>query len=153
MNEGLNRMVEVENFDLLEEYVPFWHIVFHGIVLNNPYAGTVNAIVHRNPDSLLRLIELGGRPVIYYYSKFVSDGSDWMGDIDFRMDTKEEFEAGVKNVKKTTDIYKDLSYLQFEFMEKHEKIDDNVYKTTYSDNSEIIVDYNQKTYSFKKGEQ
>ncbi len=153
MNEGLNRMVEVENFDLLEEYVPFWHIVFHGIVLNNPYAGTVNAVVHRNPDSLLRLIELGGRPVIYYYSKFVSDGSDWMGDIDFRINTKEEFKAGIKNAKKTTDIYKELSYLQFEFMEQHEKIDDNVYKTTYSDGSEITVDYNKKTYSLKKGDQ
>ncbi len=152
MNKGLERMVEKEKSILFEEYVPFWHIVFHGIVLNNPYAGTVNAVVHRNPDALLRLIELGGRPVVYYYSKFVTDGTDWMGDIDFRVSTKEEFEAGVENAKKTADIYRELSYLQYEFMDKHEKIGDNIYRTVYSDGSEITVDYNKKTYSLKKGE-
>lgn len=149
MNNGLNRMVEEE--DLFTEYVPFWHIVFHGIVLNNPYAGTVNAEVNRNPDALLRLIELGGRPVIYYYSKFVTDGSDWMGDMDFRVDTKEDIDNGIQAAVKTAKLYDKMSYLQYEFMESHEKTGDNCYRTTYSDGSEVTVDYNNKTFTLKRG--
>lgn len=148
-NVGLNR--KTTDLDLFSEYVPFWQIVFHGIVLSNPYAGTVNALLNRNPDALLRMIELGGRPVIYYYSKFVSDGKDWMGDVDFRMDTDENMKSGTAAARKLEDIYKELSYLQYEFMDKHEKIGDNCYRAVYSDGSEVTVDYNNKTYSLKKG--
>ena len=150
MDNGLDR--KVEKSDLFSEYVPFWHIVFHGIVLSNPYAGTVNAAINRNPDALLRLIEFGGRPVIYYYSKFVSDGTDWMGDIDFRMDTEEDIKSGTESALNTVNIYNEMSYLQYEFMDKHEKIGENRYRTTYSDGSEVTVDYNKKTFSIKKVE-
>ena len=149
MDNGLDR--KVEKTDLFSEYVPFWHIVFHGIVLSNPYAGTVNAALNRNQDAMLRLIELGGRPVIYYYSKFVSDGTDWMGDMDFRTDTSEDVKSGTEAALKTVNIYNEMNYLQYEFMDKHEKIGDNCYRTVYSDGSEVTVDYNNKTYSLKKG--
>ena len=151
MNNGLNRMVNEEKFDLFSEYVPFWHIVFHGIIISNPYGGTVNAVLNRNEDALLRLIELGGRPCIYYYSKFVTDGSDWMGDIDFRVDTEENIKTGIDAAVKTSKLYEEMNYLQYEFMEKHENIGDNCYRTVYSDGSEIIVDYNNKTYNLKRG--
>ncbi|MGN1092708.1 MAG: DUF5696 domain-containing protein [Monoglobaceae bacterium] len=149
MDNGLDR--KVEKTDLFSEYVPFWHIVFHGIVLSNPYAGTVNAALNRNQDAMLRLIELGGRPVIYYYSKFVSDGTDWMGDMDFRTDTSEDVKSGTEAALKTVNIYNEMNYLQYEFMDKHEKIGDNCYRTVYSDGSEVTVDYNNKTYSLRKG--
>ena len=149
MDNGLNRMVEDE--DLFTEYVPFWHIVFHGIVLNNPYAGTVNAAMNRNPDAMLRLVELGGRPAIYYYSRFVTAGSDWMGDLDYKVDTKDDMERGVQAALKTAKIYEQMNYLQYEFMESHEKIGDNCYRIVYSDGSEVTVDYNNKTYSINRG--
>lgn len=149
MNNGLKR--KEEKLELFSEYVPFWYIVFHGIILYNPYAGTVNALLNRNPDALLRLIELGGRPVIYYYSKFVSDGTDWMGDVDFRMDTEENVKSGTEAALKTVDIYNEMSYLQYEFIDKHEKIGENCYRTVYSDGSEVTVDYNKKTYNLKRG--
>lgn len=153
MNNGLCRTPnpkELDGLDIFDEYVPFWHIVFHGIVLNNPYAGTVNAVLNRNPDAVLRLVELGGRPVVYYYSKFCSDGSDWMGDLDFRLSTENEFEDSVKNVKKTEEIYKKYAYLQYEFMDVHERVGDNRFRTVYSDGTEITVDYNKKTFEIKK---
>lgn len=151
MNNGLDRNFEkTEELDIFEEYVPFWQIVFHGIILNNPFAGTVNAVSNRNPDAVLRLIELGGRPVLYYYSKFFTDGSGWMGDTDFRMDTQEDFDSSVANTKKTADLYKEFSYLQFEFMDRHEKIGENCYRIVYSDGTAITVDYNKKLYSVKK---
>ena len=48
------------------------------------------------------------------------------------------------------DIYEELSYLQYEFMEEHTCCGDGVYKVTYSDGSVITVDYNQKSYHLEK---
>ena len=36
-------------------------------------------------------------------------------------------------------------------MEKHEKLSDWVYQTTYSDETVVTVDYNTKTYTIKPG--
>jgi len=133
--------------DIIDEYIPFWQLVFHGIILSNPYAVTVNAALSGNPDLMLKLIEYGGKPVIYYYSQFVDNGTDWIGDKDFTFENKNSTAAAVKSYE----VFKELSYLQYEFMEKHEKIAENIYKVTYSDGSTITVDYNQKNYTLKKG--
>ena len=37
-------------------------------------------------------------------------------------------------------------------MDKHEKIDDNVYRVTYSDGSYITFDYNNNTYKLTKSD-
>lgn len=137
--------------DIVDEFVPLVQLVYHGIVLSNPQSATVNAALNKNPAAMLKTIEYGGRPAIYYYSKFLTNGRDWMGDKDFRMSTPEEVSESVEAAKKTYDIYNELSYLQYEFMEKHEKISNKVYRVTYSDGSEITVDYNKNTYSLKKG--
>ena len=49
------------------------------------------------------------------------------------------------------DIFEPMAYLQYEFMEKHERVADGVYAITYSDGSVVTVDYNTKTHSLKKG--
>lgn len=136
--------------DFIDEFVPLTQLVYHGIVLSNPSAGTVNAALNEDPQAMLKMIEYGGRPAIYYYSKFVSNGNDWMGGNDFRMSTDEELKESVEASKKTYDIFNELSYLQYEFMEKHEKIADKVFETTYSDGSKVTVDYNTNTYKLEK---
>lgn len=65
--------------------------------------------------------------------------------------TDEEREYSAKITKETEDVYSELSYLQYEFMEDHEKIADGVFKTTYSDGSYVIVDYNEKPYNLVRG--
>lgn len=72
--------------------IPFWQLVYHGITLSNPYTRTVNAPLSNSPDTMLKLIEYGGRPALYYYSSFVNkQGANWMGDgSDFTCDTPEE---------------------------------------------------------------
>ena len=54
--------------------------------------------------------------------------------------------------KELSDAYKEISYLQFEFMDKHEKIADNVYRVTYSDGSYITFDYNNNTFKLTKND-
>lgn len=139
-----------KEIDLIDEYIPFWEIVFHGTVLYTPSACTVNAVFNRDKAAMLKLIEYGARPTLYYYSKFKSDGTDWIGDEDFTLNTPLQTEKSVKGARDTVDFYNQYSYLQYEFIEKHEKVRENVFKTTYSDGTVITVDYNKKNYSIKR---
>lgn len=140
-----------DELDLIDEYIPFWEIVFHGTVLYTTNAVTVNAAFSKDKDAMLRLIEYGARPTIYYYSKFKSDGTDWIGDEDFTFDTPQRMEKSVIGTKQTEDFYNQYSYLQYELIEKHEKISENVFATTYSDGTVVTVDYNEKKYDIKRG--
>ncbi len=135
---------------LCDEIIPLWQLVYHGIILYNPSVETTNYIL-KDRAFELKFIEYGGRPAIYYYSKFTNRDAkgnpvDWSTFIDARCDTEEEMVKSVENVRKTYDQYKQLAYLQYEFMERHEKVSDGVYKVTYSDGTVITVDYNNETY-------
>ena len=117
-----------------------------------PNATTVNAVYGKDKSAMLRLIEYGARPTVYYYSKFKTDNTNWIGgEDDFTLDTPQETEKSVIGVKETEDFYNQYSYLQYEFIERHEKIRDNVFQVTYSDGTVITVDYNGMKYDIKKG--
>lgn len=135
---------------LADEPIPFWQMVYHGIVASNPYCRTVNAIISPEQDDILKVIEYGGKPQFYYYAKFLSDNTNWIGDGDLYCHTPENIEKSAIAVKKTMDVFTDLAYLQYEFMESHRKIADKVYQTCYADGSVVIVDYNRKTYKLCK---
>ncbi len=135
--------------EYVDESVPFWQIVYHGIVVSNPYATTVNAIAS-GKEKLLKALEYGARPVLYYYSRFVNDGKDWISDNDFTADTPQEIERTAKLAAEEYKIFEPLTYLQYEFIENHEKISDKVFKTTYSDGTSVIVNYNDLTYKVIK---
>ena len=134
-----------------EKYIPFWQLVYHGIILSNPYARTINALLSKAKEDMLKVIEYGGKPQMYYYGHFVDDGTNWLGKVDLYCHTEDERKESAIIVKDTLDIWNEMSYLQFEFMEKHEEISDGVFAVTYSDGSIVTVDYNQKTYFLKKG--
>lgn len=133
----------------VDESVPFWQIVYHGIVVSNPYATTVNAPAS-GAERILKLLEYGGRPCIYYYSKFVSDGKNWISDNDFLADTDEDIERTAHLAAEEYKLFAPLAYLQYEFIENHRKLSDNVYETVYSDGTVVTVDYNDLTYRIEK---
>ena len=133
----------------VDESVPFWQIVYHGIVVSNPHATTVNAAAS-GKEKLLKAIEYGGRPVVYYYSKFVNDGKNWISDKDFVADTPEDIKRTTELAAQEYKIFEPLTYLQYEFIEEHEKISDGVYCTTYSDGTKVTVDYNNLTFDVTK---
>ncbi len=135
--------------EYVDKAVPFWQIVYHGIVVSNPYATTVNAAA-TGMDSILKIIEYGGRPALYYYSRFVNDGKDWISNNDFTADTPEEIQHTAQLAAQEYKIFEPLTYLQYEFIENHEQIADGVFVTTYSDGTKVTVDYNQKNYSITK---
>lgn len=135
---------------MCDKNVPFWQIIYHGIVASNPYSRTVNPTSSDNPDDLLKVIEYGGKPQGYYYAQFVSDGKNWIAKGDFHCNTPEEIAYSTECMKKAYDIYGEFAYLQYEFIENHSEIEPNVFETVYSDGSKTVVDYNTKTYTLSK---
>ncbi len=101
---------------IFDRHVPFWQIVYHGIVLSNPYSATVNYTI-KDPVTRLKLIEFGGRPVFYYYSSFMAKGSNWMGDTDLICDTDRDLIESVRKIKEGWDEFQTMKHLQFEFMD------------------------------------
>lgn len=137
--------------DICDEAIPFLQMIFHGIILYNPCTETVNYCVKPEVNHL-KFIEYGGRPLAYYYSKYVGEGGcgNWMGEEDLRCDTQEQLVDSVARIKKMQEEYEKLSYLQYEFMERHEEVSPNVFEVEYSDGTVITVDYNTGTYEVRK---
>lgn len=137
------------NCPLADEEIPFWQLVYHGYILSNPSSHTINYPI-KDKAAELRTIEYGGRPLMYFYSRFVdeekSDFKNWMGETDLTLKTDQQLTHGVSALKQAYKDYEKLSYLQYAFMERHEKLREGVYRTTYSDGTAVTVDYNNNTH-------
>lgn len=137
--------------EIFDKTVPFWQIVYHGIILYNPTTECVNYPI-KDEKTHLKFIEYGGRPAAYIYSKFVeNENENWMGTDDLTCATDKELDDAVEKIGRMYDEYKDICALQYEFIENHEEISDNVFEVTYSDGSKITVDYNDLSYKIKRG--
>ena len=127
---------------LVDRMAPLTALVYNGIFASNPFTRTVNFTA---PDRFcqLKLIEFGGRPCFYYYSKFVSNGKDWMGDSDLHCGTDEELRASVARVKAGWEVYRQLNHLQFVYMDDHAEIAPGVWRTSYENGEKVLVNYNK----------
>lgn len=138
-----------DNFSpLCDEIIPFWHMVYHGVILYNISTETLNYAV-KSEKSRLKSIELGGRPLICYYANF-ANGNNWMGKEDFLCDTDDMLKESVRKAKLMADDYDMLKDERFEFITSHEKISDGIYCTTYSNGTKVLVNYNDGTYTIEK---
>ena len=136
---------------LAKTHVPIFQIVYNGIIVQNPFASTVNFTM-QDRYWQLKLLEYGGRPNFYFYSKFVSDGTDWMGKRDLACATEEELAVSVAKIKEGWDVYAGLSHLQYEFMENHERLADGVFRTTWSNGESLVVNYNDAPFAVSGAE-
>ena len=145
-----------EQHPIVDDVVPLWQLVYHGTILYNPSAETVNYHI-KDAATRLRFIEYGGRPVGYINSKYVDEDykenggcGNWMGTTDLLCATEEDLSTSLDHLKAMYDEYKALSHLQLESMLRHDKLADGVYQVTYSDGTLVTVDYNAETYTVKK---
>ncbi len=119
---------------LMDTMVPIWQIVYHGIILSNPFTHTIDYNCHwqRRSESIkrnrLKMVEFGGRPTYYWAMKKTSD---------FNV------------LKEAYDEYAKRSHLQYEFMDFHGEIAPDVFITKYSDGSEIISNYSKEAFAYK----
>ena len=64
----INELDPKDKHAIFDDIIPFWELVYHGIVLYNPNSETVNFVL-KNPKVHLRFIEFGGRPLMYLHSQ------------------------------------------------------------------------------------
>lgn len=124
-------------FQLTTKAVPFYQIVFHGIV---DYTGTAGNLSSDLEKEKLKWIELGYMP----YFELTYKGSEAL------MNTKYNklFSSGYDEWSESLiEMYKEFSTnLQVvwnQTIEKHEEIKDDVYKVTYSNGTCIYINYNK----------
>ena len=127
---------------MVERIAPISQLVYNGIFAQNPFTRTVN-FTAQDRYWQLKLVEFGGRPSFYFYSKFKHDGKNWMGDGDLACATDEQLAKSVSIVKEGAETYSRLSRLQYEFMEEHDDLGGGIWRTTYSDGSRLYVNYTQ----------
>ena len=125
---------------MVDRFVPIWQLVYNGIILSSPFTTTVNYTA-QDRLSQLKLIEFNGRPVFYFYSRFKNDGKNWMGEGDLGCANAAELRDSVAKIKQGCNEFHRLSPLQLEFMEQHEQLAPGVFRTAFSDGSEIITNY------------
>ncbi|MBE6414078.1 MAG: hypothetical protein E7035_05970 [Verrucomicrobiaceae bacterium] len=133
---------------LAQKYIPMWQLVYHGIIMSNPFLSTVDPLYkHPKPASekdwfmncynfisdpeaqWLKVIELGGRPT-YYFQNY---------------DT-------IKPMIRAYNEYQPLKYLQYELMVYHTELAKNVTLTRYEKGDEVVVNYDKEKPFTYKGE-
>lgn len=134
---------------MVDRMVPFWQLVYHGIILSNPFPTTCNYTI-KDPAARLMLPEFGGRPFFYFYSNYRDNGDAWMGKEDLTCGDNQSLTDSVSKIKEGYDDYKALSYLQTEFMERHEAIAKDVFRVKYSDGSELVANYSNQSFSYRE---
>jgi hypothetical protein len=133
---------------MVDRFVPFWQLVYHGIILNNPFPPTCNYTI-KDDATRLMLVEFGGRPFFYFYSNYRDNNDAWMGKEDLTCADKASLRASVAKVKEGFDEFDSLCHLQTEFMERHEAVDKDVYRTVFSDGSEVLCNYRSEPFSYR----
>ena len=134
----------------MDEGVPLWEMVYHGIIMHNPGNKTFNYPL-ADSEKRLNVIEMCGRPAFYYYSKFTKNG-EWDGRDIFIADTYEDIQRTVSAIKSACDDYKRYCHLQVEEMVDYKKLDrDLVTEVDYSDGTRVFVNYSDKDYVCRNG--
>ena len=138
----------VEGGGLASRHVPIVQLVYNGIWLQNPFTLTVNAIL-RDRYWLLKLLEYGGRPTFYFHSKFITGAKNWTAQGDLSCTTDDDLAVSVARIKEECDVWRPFARLQFEFMDGHDRLADNVFLTTWSDGTRLVVNYSATAYDFE----
>ena len=135
-------------YAMIDEYVPVWHIVFNGYILNNAGAQTVNYTI-KEPCWALRSIEYASRPIFYFYSAYRGKGSNWMGENDLTMANKADLERSVAAIKRGYDEFKILQHLQLCHLDDNYELAEGVKCSHYSDGTRVVVNYTKEPYIYE----
>ena len=71
--------------------------------------------------------------------------------VTLRNGAEEEKNKSIEAIRKAYEYAEKYKNLQYETMEKHEKLSEGVYRTTFSDNTVVTVDYNEVSYNVEWG--
>lgn len=123
---------------LVDDHVPMWELVYHGIILGNPAPATVNYPV-KDWEHRLKFMEYGGHPVIYVHSKF-HDLNSSMGNVCFTCGSQQEIEETAAGIRQMLEDYRPIKDLQLEQMVRHETFGD-LAVVTYEGGAQVVCNY------------
>lgn len=96
------------------------------------------------------MILRGGKPAMYFYSKFRTGGQkNWMGENDLTCRTDEELRWSVARIKEAADEQLTLADMQLLFMDRYDILGNGIEIATYSDGSRIVGNFADEPVDFE----
>ena len=128
---------------LVDRYLPVWEVTYHGFLLYNPTAPTVNFTI-KSPADQLTLLLRGGKPAMYIHSRFrdTTVAKNWMGEVDLTCQSAEEIRFSVSKIKEAAEIYAPLADLQTICIQSYEILENGVHVVTYEDGTVLYGNFN-----------
>ena len=135
-----------ESSPVRDRAIPLWQLALNGVIMQNPFHNTTNYTI-QSQERKLAFAEHNGRPVFYCNQKFM-ESTPW-GEGDLKINNDEERERTAEIIAAGYLEYKERSYLQEEFMTRFDFLEEDIRKATFSDGSEILINYSNKDYKYK----
>jgi hypothetical protein len=136
------KLPKVQNTDFgryfIDDIVPFYQIAYHGILQYRLHCPADHKKIYGSAETgLLKEIEFGAMPRIELCYRHAPEiGHPVYTDY-------------LAFMKKQYDILcSELGQLQLEFIEDHKSLAPNVFKTIYSDGTEVIVNYGKTSFTY-----
>ena len=96
------------------------------------------------------MILRGGKPAMYFYSKFRTGGEkNWMGENDLTCATDEALRWSVAHIKEACDEQLSLCDKQLLFMDRYDILEGGIEVATYSDGSRIVGNFADEAQDFE----
>ncbi|MGM9642828.1 MAG: DUF5696 domain-containing protein [Eubacteriales bacterium] len=133
-----------------DRILPFFELTYHGIVLYNPISPTINYPIKQKRDRLIAIMR-GGRPSLYFHSKFRTGGAiNWMGDADLVTTTDEDLRYAVSIVKEALGEYQSvgLDAHQLVYMSDYRVLDSGIEVAVYEDGMSVVGNFGDKPETY-----
>ena len=128
---------------LCDRILPIFELTYHGTLLYNPIATTVNYTAQSPLDRLIFIMR-GGRPAMYFYSRFrTGQAKNWMGDGDLTCDTDEALARSVALIKQAADEQALLADRQLLCMTDYEILESGLHVATYEDGKRMVGNFSE----------
>ena len=133
---------------LVDGTLPLWSIVYNGIILSNPFYGTIDAgishvtggtsealgrsasvygFLETAERTFLTLVEYGGRPMYYYC----------------------DYRQHIPAIARVYRAWRSLRHLQLEFIREHVRLAPQVFATRYENGEEVVVNYSDTPFAWR----
>ena len=134
---------------MADRILPFYEIAYHGILLYNPSSPTINYPIKGAAERLTFFMR-GGRPSMYYYSKFVTgNGTNWMGDTDLVCHTDDELRDSVAAIRRSLDEYAPLADRQLIYLTRYDVRDDGLEIAEYADGVRMVGNFTESPIEYE----
>ncbi len=132
-----------------DRYLPLFEVAYHGTVLYNPTATTVNYTAQPAAERLSMILR-GGKPAMYFYSKFRTGGQkNWMGENDLTCGDDEALRWSVARIKEACDEQLRLADKQLLFMSRYDILGNGIEIATYSDGSRVVGNFADEAIDYE----